>query len=53
MVERLKWELEMTNGNLAEAGENIRRTIHDMCSGDALTVHFHRSTQHVTRACLL
>lgn len=40
MVERLKWELEMTNGNLAEAGENIRRTIHDMCSGDALTVHF-------------
>lgn len=40
MVERLKWELEMANGNLAEAGEQIRQTILGMCENDALTVHF-------------
>jgi diguanylate cyclase (GGDEF)-like protein len=40
MVERLKWELEMANGNLAEAGVQIRQTILGMCEQDGLTVHF-------------
>lgn len=40
MVERLKWELEMANGNLVEAGEQIRQTILGMCEHSALTVHF-------------
>lgn len=40
MVERLKWELEMSDGALANAGEQLRRSILDLCENDGLSVHF-------------
>lgn len=40
MVERLKWELEMEGGTLARAGEQLRRSILDLCGSDGLGVHF-------------